>query len=443
MDLFPKLKQEITQEDRLGIAFFLSLSLFIFLNPFPRITTIKEVLYYSSVIMGAFSLVERRKKIFLRTPLVAPFILFILWSFLTSLLAVEKAASLYTFYNHLLEYVVLYCLIVEGFGSKNKLQFLAVLFLASATIFAAGALSYFYLWEGNQLTVRFGGGFANSAINVMGYATVPAMLLAGYFSVFQQDVRVRVILFVSLMLTAAASILTQSRGTILAMFVGFLVLFFRHKKVLIVFLLFLGLVIGINTPIKNRFDLESISSEARVALAGYAWEVIKDYPVFGVGYAVETAFKSDGIFPQESYRKKLPLQRQESIKFMDLLLPHNMLLNFAVRVGVPGVLFFLGIFTVFVRMCINLVWRGKDPFIRGWAHCTLALFSTFFVKGLFEPITTHFVEVIYFSFLAMGTILWRLDQEARGDVLGMGQYKGRPIMVNYRGRFGFLSRCYW
>jgi O-antigen ligase len=409
-----ELVQEVVCKGRMSAALFLALSLFVFMNIFPHVTAIKEALYYFAVLAALLVVSRKREEISLRTPLAVPFLLFSSWSFLSSLLAVDRKESLYYFYNHLLEYVLLYYLVLMAFDSKRKFLFLNHLFVIPVALFSAASLSYFYLWQGNAFSARFGEGFTDSAINVMGYATVPAMLISGYLFFSSRDLRLRLLLVFSALLTAAASVLTQSRGTILAMIVGALVLASRTKKNFAFTALAIMLAVGVAAPlqIKARFTPDVISNDARLALARYATEVIKDYPVFGTGYAVDTAFES-GIFPQEQYRGKLPAEMRERISEMDLLLPHNLLLNFAVRVGVPGILLFLGIFAVFVRMCFQLIRRGDDVFINDWSRCSLALFTVFFVKGLFEPITTHFVEVIYFTLLAMGTILWRLNRKGR------------------------------
>lgn len=214
----------------MSAVFLAVLSLFIFLNPFPHVTSIKEGLYYIAVATAAIIVFGGKQKISLYTPLATPFSLFALWAFVSSLLAVEKAASLYSFYNHLLEYILFCYLVILGFGTRRKLQLLTCLLIVSIKIFSIGSLCYFYLWPGHGFAARFGEGFTDSAINVMGYATVPAMLLAGYFFLFQQNCWAKVMLAFSFLLTAASSVLTQSRGTILSLFVGLMILFFDTEK---------------------------------------------------------------------------------------------------------------------------------------------------------------------------------------------------------------------
>lgn len=384
------------------------LGIFVFLNPFPHVTTITEVIYYLAFFAVVVIAVRREKLFLLWTPLSVPILLFVMWSFITVIFALDKAESLHDFYAHLLKYIVLYYMLINFFNSKEKFLYLPWLILVSVTIFSAVSLGYFYVWQGHDIFVRFGTGFTDSSINVMGYATVFAVLIAGQFLRARFSLWVNFLLAIAFLVNGGASVLTQSRGSIIALVISCIILVARYKKSLVAILLLISFFVAL-APVKSIFDLKNISNGTRVALASYSIEVLKDYPFLGTGFAEETAFKSGGIFDREKYISRIHPDMRKYLNDYNSMLPHNMFFNFGVRVGVPGVLLIFIVFIFFVKMCLILIRTGADEFIRGWGRCCLAAFAMFFVKGLVEPITTHFVEVIYFTIFSMGTILWYLN----------------------------------
>lgn len=397
----------------------LFLGVFIFFNIFPHTTTLKEACFYLALLGAFFTMARKEKDFIFRTPLAIPLSFFVVWSFATVVFAVDKVASLHDFYAHLVKYIFLYFLLVNYFDSKRRFLCLAKLILISVTIFSIGSLAYFYVWQGYDILSKFGTGFTDSAINVMGFATVFAMLIAGRFLLDNEEKVPRFLLWCAFIFNALASVLTQSRGTIIALLLSCLILFLKNKKIfigiIVAVLLFLAL-----TPVKSRFSAEGIVTDLRTSLAAYSFEVMKDYPILGTGFAVDTAFERSGDFNVEKYLERLSPEIRRKLKVFDLLLPHNMLLNYGVRVGSFGLLLFVTVFAVFVKICLSLILGGRDDFTKDWGRCLLAGFAVVFLKGLFEPITTHFVEVIYFTIFAMGTILLRINDEEPGLTADQG-----------------------
>jgi hypothetical protein len=62
-----------------------------------------------------------------------------------------------------------------------------------------------------------------------------------------------------------------------------------------------------------------------------------------------------------------------------------------------------------VSMCLSLARHGENEFILNWALCLVSAFMVILIKGLFEPIFTHFVDTLFYTILAMITILWNLN----------------------------------
>ena len=83
--------------------------------------------------------------------------------------------------------------------------------------------------------------------------------------------------------------------------------------------------------------------------------------------------------------------------------------------GLVGLLFFLYLLFIAGKMCWKTMRHGKDAFLEGWGYCVTAAFVMFLVKGSLDPIFAHVTEVVFFTILAMITIVWNLNQRAFED----------------------------
>ena len=138
----------------------------------------------------------------------------------------------------------------------------------------------------------------------------------------------------------------------------------------------------------------------------YSLEFIKEHPIIGSGFAIDT-YSTENFSHVEEYRSKIP-QRYRSLKY--LWPPHNMLLCIAVRLGLIGLMLFIYILFKSVSMCLNLAQYGENRFTLNWALCLLSALTVIFVKGLFGPMFSHFVDILFYTILAMITILWDLNR---------------------------------
>ena len=91
------------------------MGIFIFFNPFPHTTAIKEICYYLSVFVVTILILSKNIDFTFKTPLLLPFGLFILWSFLSIFFALDKKNSIHDFYSHLIRYVILYYILINFF----------------------------------------------------------------------------------------------------------------------------------------------------------------------------------------------------------------------------------------------------------------------------------------------------------------------------------------
>ncbi len=86
-----------------------------------------------------------------------------------------------------------------------------------------------------------------------------------------------------------------------------------------------------------------------------------------------------------------------------------MFLSIATRTGIIGLILYLYVILAFFIMCLKLIKDGKDAFIKKWGLCILSSGIMFIIKGCFEPIFSHFAELIFFTIFSMATILYRIN----------------------------------
>jgi len=167
------------------------------------------------------------------------------------------------------------------------------------------------------------------------------------------------------------------------------------------------LIILILTPLKDR--IVSYSNRPLIGLrvsANYnTFEVIKDYPIFGIGFGMQTFGKDLDL---EKYHEKVPKKYRYNYIFDD---PHNIFFDIAVRLGVVGFVLFFYIIFVFFKMCWDLIKYGNDDFIKNWGRCLAAAFFSFLFIGFFQPVLSHMPETILCVMFSMLTIVRRLDNE--------------------------------
>ncbi len=384
---------------------------FIFLNPYPHITAIKEIAFYGSLLILLPLIFLKKEEFSLRTPLSIPFLLFVLWSFCGLFFALNKENSIHDFFTHLIKYLVIFYLLFNFFATKERLLILIWTIVISTALYSAGMMLYFYLILGQDISTKLGVYMVEIPSNIIGISTWFATLLA-LFQLTRELVLFRkIILTICICATAIATLATQTRGTILAVMVSLLLSLPRNKKVFLFFFLFLASVILV-MPVKNQITPSAIiakfASDDRVRIWYCFAEIIKDHPITGIGFGMQTYYDENLL---NKYNEKVPTEYRQPIPHKA---PHNLLVDVAVRTGLVGFTLFLYIIFKFVQVSWQIIKSGIDDFIRHWGLCFLAAFVAVFIQGQFENIWWGPPVIILYTIWAMTAILWHLN--TRTDV---------------------------
>jgi O-antigen ligase len=383
------------------------LGTFIFFNVIPHTTAIKEISFYLCLAIVIPLILFKKIDFSFKSPLNIPFSLFVIWAFIGLFFAYNKYNSIHDFYAHLLKYLAVYYMLINFFNTRKGLQILSWIIIASVTIFSIGGIVHFYyLQDYDLLTQRMD--FLGMEINIIGFATLFAIVLILHHFTREKRPYLTYILTISLFITTIVTLITQCRGTLLGLILALFVLFFKNKKVVIVFSLFL-ISLTLFMPVMNRLTqtLNARQSNSHVNERILIWntyfEMIKDHPITGIGFGMEM-WKDQKLWDQ--YASRVPPEWR--ITMND---PHNIFVSTAVRLGVIGLILFLYILLKFAKMCWRTIKFGRDDDIKSWGLCITAVFAAYLMKGMFEPALSQVPATIYYTILAMMTILSFLNTE--------------------------------
>ena len=388
------------------------MGIFIFFNPFPHTTAIKEICFYGSVIIVLILIYFKKIDFPFKSPLTLPFALFTAWVFIGLFFALDKENSLHDFYAHLLKYMILYYILVNFFNSKKRFVGLSWIIIISATIFSVVGIYYFYVMSGHPLSTKFTLYTKEVSVNIIGITTVCAFVLSLHYFLCNKNLYMKAASLICAMPLFSITFLSQARSTLVAIILASIVLLFNRKKVMLIFLGIILIVVTI-APVKNRFIHPNIIRDLRLGIHCSTLEVIKDFPVMGIGFGMET-FRNTKFINLDMYNKRVNEKYRQTFIHND---PHSMLPSITVRTGLVGLSLFLYILFAFFKMGWDIITHGKDDLTRNWGYCIAAMFVVVFTIGFFEPIFSHYPEVVFCTIFALMTILWKLNLEADSQIL--------------------------
>lgn len=389
----------------LGRAVPVLLLIFIALNPVPYTTAIKEICFYGALgfvlILAGFSKIDFS----FRSPLTWPFALFTGWVFIGLFFALDKENSIHDFQTHWLKYLALYYILINVFNTRQRLAWLSWALMVPAALVSLGLIIDFYYLRGLGFSVRLVTGLPEIAVNGLGIVAVPAALFSLHHLMSDHPVPVKALAMACLIVTGTLCFFTQARGTIVALVIGILITGLQNKKILAVVLGGLLVVIAA-TPMLERFLTASAISGMRLDAHYVTAEIIKDYPIAGIGFGMQT-YGNRRFIDLEAYHKRVPEPYRRHL-YDD---PHSMPFSVAVRTGLVGFGLFLPILLFPFKMVWQTLQKGEERDITQWGLSGLGALGAILIIGLFEPFFSHVPEVVLFTLLAMITVAWKMVQD--------------------------------
>ena len=389
--------------------------IFVFLNPIPHTTAIKEICFYLIILLVVPLLLLKKIQFRFDSPFTVPLALFILWSATSVLWAVDRPNTLHDIYAHLLKQAVIYFVVINLFNTEKKLALLAWIVILSVSIFAVQGMFFHFIVMGKPWGSRL---IPDAPINASAIVNLFAFLLALHFLMRAPKKTVKVLLTFCLLVTLATIILSYSRAAMLALIASSLTMLLcmaQQRRKLIALMVLSAIVVALIYYIPSQHKQKSrilperfLQKNLRIGIYLTSLEIFKDYPLTGVGYGGQT-FKR----LWKTYHPKIPTEWQLN-QLKPASSPHSFFFDILVRLGIVGMALFAFLIIKTLQIQIFVI-QTKDTDLGGWGSCLLSALVGTLIGGFFGDILSGPPWLNIFLLLAMTTIIWQLAKEKRNN----------------------------
>lgn len=388
----------------LNFSIPLLMGIYVFVNPLP-LSALSNVCFYLSVLSLLVLLGFKKTSFSLRSPLTLPFLLFSFWAVIGLLFTLDFENTLHDLRGHLLNYLIVFYLLVNYFSSQKRLEILSVLVISGATVSSLGTVISYYFIDGFPFSSRLGidGNFRDMPCIYIGFITIPAIVLAFNRLQFSKTLTSTLLSVLAIAVLVSATLLTQSRGALFGLLAGLIVLCFGNRKLLIALISVLALALLV-PGLVDRFDPERMINDERNKTNHLALEVFKLQPITGVGFGMQI-YTNPNLVDLEKMNSQFPPEyRQAQV----IAQPHNTVLDIAVRTGIVGLILYSSILFASFFMLWKTYTTTNNGYYRSWVFYLAGSYVSYLVPALFTDTTFGARAIIFYLMLAMITILWNL-----------------------------------
>jgi O-antigen ligase len=253
------------------------MGIFIFCQPFPHTTAITNICFYLTLAVVLFLIVFKRIDFTFNTPLAFPLVLFLIWAILSIFWALNIENSLHDVWGHLANHIILFFLLINFFNSRKRLTILSWTVVISAAAFSLVGMFYYYVIIGDSIhATRFGFLLSNSVnwstelpVNFIGTITVFAIIICLHLSYQEFRLYRHVAIITCMIPTLIATILTQCRGTFVALIIAIIIqLFVKAKNVLLLFILAIAVILMFFPLQQSRMIADSFKERMKINYTG-------------------------------------------------------------------------------------------------------------------------------------------------------------------------------
>lgn len=380
-----------------AVAFFLPLSLFT-----------ADAFFIAALTMWLSKMVLSRNFYLKRTPFDELILMFVLFSAASIWNSPDRGFSFYNYYHLMGRYILIYYLVVNNIHSTSQIKKLGLIIVGSAlavTIFGF----YQYLFSSGMsaewvdyeqfpdLKFRVFSTLENP--NLLAGFLVTMMSIAAGLGCRADMLRRRAMFLGVAAIMGVCLVLTYSRGawlSVLAVVAVFGVLYNRKILWLILLLPLLSLfshdvLLERLMSIMNPTDT---SSTLRLALWESTVAMIADHPIFGIGWGAYWM-----VYPNYDFFINNASTR--------IVHAHNMYLNIAAEIGIPGLLAFLAITYGHIKTAAKLMNSLADKYTSGLLMGIAAGLVGLMINGLTDYIMFNIqMSMLFWMLNAIIAVLW-------------------------------------
>ncbi|MBP1765146.1 MAG: putative bicarbonate transporter, IctB family [Firmicutes bacterium] len=374
----------------LAVAFFLPLSL-----------GVATAFLGLGVVCWLGKMLVARRWQFRRTPYDWLIALLIVLSASSILVAPDRWLSFYNYYNLMGRYILLYYLVVNNIHSLDQMKRLVwALLMSAALVTLYGFYQYVHGVDVSMAEWVDGGQFPELKTRVFSTLENPN-LLAGFLMVnmaiaagvalHTPEAKFKLALIAFIAMLGVCLVLTYSRGvwlSILAVIILYGILYSR-KVFWLLLIVPLALVLAQDSLMDRILSIANptdTSSTLRLALWESTVAMILDHPFLGIGWgAYLFVYPEYDFFLQDAGTK--------------IFHAHNMYLNIAAEIGVPGLMVFLALMVGHIRKALRVV-QGSNRWAAGIMLGTATALLGLAVSG--------FTDYILFN-IQLSMLFWLLN----------------------------------
>ncbi|NJP04342.1 MAG: hypothetical protein HC837_01270 [Chloroflexaceae bacterium] len=210
--------------------------------------------------------------------------------------------------------------------------------------------------------------------------------------------------------------LTQSAGALAALgcAVSVLVLFRWHRVWVLILPMFIVLIVAVSLVGVNRI-LDERTAESRIAYWSRAVSMIEDAPLTGIGMGTyKTVLRQHYPFTRDNIPPAWANQRRpEAYLHAGANHSHNLLLQIAVDLGLPGLIAWLAAFLLVLVAAWQLYWHGWATNQVWWSALGAGLFAchiALMTHGLIDSVTWGMIRpaVLVWGMWGLTIASWQL-----------------------------------
>ncbi|GBG56493.1 exopolysaccharide biosynthesis protein [Sporomusaceae bacterium FL31] len=354
-----------------------------------------------------------------RSPFDGLIAIFILISAASILVSPDRNFSFYNYYHLMGRYIFIYYLVINNVQSLEQIKRLVWTVLASAMVVTGyGFYQYFHGVDISAFQWVDGEQFPDLKVRVFSTLKNPN-LLAGFLVMIMalvcglgckaREMKNRLLFLFLFILFGACLGLTYSRGAWIS--VGFVIALYGvlyNKRILWLLLLVpVALYLahdGFTERLMSIFNPTDTSSTLRIALWESTVAMIVDKPLLGIGWGAYWL-----VYPQYDFF----IQDATTTIFH----AHNMYLNIAAEIGIPGLLVFLTIMVGHIRTALSVIHEVTERWVAGLLLGLIAALFGIAVNGFTDFIMFNIqLSMLFWLFNAMIVAIWQQNCSVQNNV---------------------------
>ncbi len=374
----------------LAVAFFLPLSL----NATSLFLAVGAVSWLAKMLVS-------RRVAFKRTPFDEVIAIFVILAAASIWESPDRNFSFYNFYHLMGRYILIYYLVINNICSTVQLKRIIYMLLGSAVVVTIyGFYQYIYKVDISAFEWVDGEQFPDLKVRVFSTLQNPNLLAGFLVTVMSMAVglackvrqsKTKLLLFGLVAMFGTCLVLTYSRGAWLSVIavIGTYGLIY-NRRILWLLLIIPVIVMYAHDVLERLLSIinpTDTSSTLRLALWESTWSMIVDKPLFGIGWgAYWLVYPEYDFFVQNTGTK--------------IFHAHNMYLNIAAEIGIPGLLAFLAIMYGHARTALQIFNNTTDYWMAGLMLGIVSAIVGLAVSG--------FTDYVMFN-IQMSMLFWLLN----------------------------------